>query len=92
MRIEIPILGRSRKYAYLYWNSLHDDAVQKFFGNKTKGGFWFCGRFLGEKNIDIRHRRVYIGTKVMKQIPRDASEFVLILKKDGRIMITFRKE
>lgn len=89
-KLSIPISERSRKYGYLYWPFRMDEEVKKFFEDASTVHLVFNGTPHGEKNIDWKYRRISIGARWTRTLPKSLATFVLTWKDTNTINITCR--
>jgi len=75
--LEIPILGRSRQYGYIYWKKDLDKKVSVFFKDAESVSVVFDGAKLGDKKIDYKHRRISVGWRWTRNLPNGKTKFVL---------------
>jgi hypothetical protein len=86
--LELPILERSRKFGYIYWQKKSDGAVDVFFKKQPRVFVTFCGTDLGEKQVDYKNRRISIGWRWTRQLPHSVSNFSLKRKGPQDIDVT----
>jgi len=76
---EVSIRKSSRDYGYIFWKQSQDEDAKRFFGELTKIEMWIDGSHIGEKLIDWRARRIFVGVKCIRNIAKNASIFHLEL-------------
>jgi hypothetical protein len=90
MELKIEITDRARKYGYLYWTAPMDAEIKSFFGSIQKIDVWFNDSFLGIKNIDFTYRRISIGWKQTRALPKSNKNFVLSLDGQNNLRVLCR--
>lgn len=75
----LPITDNARKYGYIYWVSSMDTEVLKALGGIEKVEVRFNDLVLGERNVDWKYRRISVGPKWTKALPKDCTIFELEL-------------
>lgn len=90
MILEIPISQSSREYGYVFWNSAQDEEVKQFFGDLNKVKLWLNGEYVGEKRIDWKARRIYLGISRTRQLDSEASIFRLEFDRNMAVLATAR--
>jgi hypothetical protein len=87
MSIEIPIYERSRKYGYVYWKKNMDNKIHSFLGNRRVVDVWLDNSYLGEKNVDLDHRRISLGYSRTRKLAQTVKKFKLKFDKEGNLKI-----
>ena len=85
--VTVPILDRSRKYGYLFWQKRKDEEVYKLLGRRRVVDVVLDGQYIGQKKVVLKYRRISIGPGKARGIPRDATDFQHSFDKDGRLQI-----
>jgi hypothetical protein len=85
MRVEIS--ERAKKWGYLMWPKDQDDDVETLLGSRQDVRLVFRGTDHGQKRIDWKYRRISIGYRWTRMLPKEFSVFVVSLKKGGVLVI-----
>ena len=86
--LKIPVTAGARKYGYLYWKRVHDEAIEAFLCGAKAVDIVFDKTSLGEKTVDYRYRRISLGWANTRPLPEEVSQFRLAFQDDGRLRIT----
>ncbi len=84
---EISIRKSSRDYGYIFWKQSQDEDAKQFFGELTKITMWIDGSYLGEKLIDWKARRIFVGVRCIRNVAKSASVFRLELCGDSEVRV-----
>ena len=90
MIFEISIRKSSRDYGYIFWRQTQDEEAKRFFGELNKAQLWVDGSYIGEKVIDWKLRRIFVGVRCTKKLAKDVSTFLLELCGDSEIRVVSR--
>lgn len=74
---EVVIRESTRDYGYIFWKHTQDEEARLFFGGVKKVRIWVNGSYVGEKPIDWHSRRIFVGLKCLRSVPKEASIFRL---------------
>jgi len=88
--VEIEITERARRYGYVFWMKRQDEEMAALLGAKGAVEVTFMGADHGKKNIDWQHRRVSIGWRWTKSLPKSTKVFILNMSKSNRLEIQCR--
>lgn len=83
----IEIADRARKYGYIYWISTNDDEMSQLLGRKSQIKVNFNRSDIGLKKIDWANRRISVGYRQTRDLPKDVKNFQLSLSKDGTLEV-----
>jgi hypothetical protein len=89
-KLLIPLGDRARKYGYIYWPYKMDEEVKSFLGETSTVNLVFNGAPHGEKNIDWKYRRISVGARWTRDLPKTLSCFVLTLKEHNTLNVECR--
>ncbi len=84
---EISIRKSSRDYGYIFWKQSQDEDAKRFFSGLTRITVWIDGSFLGEKLIDWKARRIFVGVRSIRGIAKNASVFRLEFCGDAEVRV-----
>ncbi len=87
MVFQLSIRQSTRTYGYIVWKQTQDEDAKRFFGDLAKVKLWIDGSYLGEKAIDWKWRRIFVGVRCTKQLAKDASTFRLELCGDSEVRV-----
>ena len=87
-QISLPISDRSRRYGYLYWCKTDDAMMHTLLGEVQKITVWFQQSRLGGKRGDWRYRRISVGWKMTRPIPKSKRKYRLSLRLDGALEVS----
>jgi len=87
MVLRVPLSQRARRFGYIFWPQAMDEEVERFFGVLKTVEVVFENSYLGEKRIDRAYRRISVGWRQTRRLPREVSTFRLSFKKDGKLYI-----
>jgi len=85
--VQLAISPRARRYGYVYWRKLDDQAMRGLLGDRDDVTVVFGEFLLGEKRIDWAHRRISLGWKQTRPIKKSLKVFALTIRRDGRLSI-----
>lgn len=87
MELRIPINDRARRFGYIFWNRYLDDEAAAFFRRATSVPVTFNGANLGDKRPDYKNRRLSVGWKQTRNLPKNVTTFVLTRDKNFNVNI-----
>jgi hypothetical protein len=87
MVFEISIRKSSRDYGYIFWRQTQDEDAKRFFGELSNVKLWVDGSYIGEKPIDWKSRRIFVGVRCTKKLAKDVSTFRLEFCGDSEIRV-----
>jgi hypothetical protein len=89
MTLEFPITKSGLRYGYIFWHSSQDVEAKQFFGARTTVEMWMGGSYLGQRSIDWKSRRIFVGRKSLKEIPEYCSIFHLQMGRDSVVYVSW---
>lgn len=87
MTIDIPILGRSRNYGYIFWRKQDDALIRSLLGEEVMVTIVFQQYLLGTKRVDWKNRRISLGWSKTRKLPETVRSFRLTRLNDGKVDI-----
>jgi hypothetical protein len=89
--VRTDITKRARTYGYFIWQKHQDPEILTLVGGVTEILNVHLGeRFLGQKHIDWKYRRISLGYKHTRALPATAREFNATKMKDGSLLIRWK--
>lgn len=86
--LRIPITYTGRKYGYITWREQHDVKISKYFGNNLVVELHLNDKTIVGK-LDWKKRRIWITYKITRKISDDCNFYLLSVKKEGDIFLSF---
>jgi hypothetical protein len=87
MVFEVLIRKSTRDYGYIFWNQTQDEDAKRFFGELVAIRLWIDGSYVGEKQIDWKSRRIYVGVGPTKNLSRAATTLRLEFCGDSEVRV-----
>ena len=88
--VEVAITDRARKYGYVFWPIALDEEMSKLLGKRDAVDVVFMNAEHGKKNIDWRYRRISIGWRWTRSLPKSKNVFVLRMSNPNKLEIQCR--
>ena len=85
--MQIEILDRSRNYGYMFWMKSQDMEIKDLLGNIDRVSLVFDGNQIGEKNVDLKNRRISIGHNLTRRLSPKIKFFNVSLKKPSTLIV-----
>ena len=89
--MKIEITKRAREYGYIFWPKNRDGEISSFLGDLQNVNLIFNGEKLGEKNVDWKNRRISVGYKNTRILPKDIKSYSLVLDKPNKLKVDTSK-
>lgn len=86
----VEITKRAREYGYVFWKSTQDGEMAELLKSRDSIDVVFMNADHGKKRIDWRYRRISLGWRWTKPLPRSVKYFVLKVSAANKLEIQCR--
>ena len=88
--VVLPITVTARKYGYITWHKVDDNAIGDLLGDREQITLRVEGELQKQKRIDRRFRRISVRPVVTRSLPESATTWVLAINRRGILEVAVR--
>jgi hypothetical protein len=84
---EVIITKSTRIYGYIFWNQTQVEDAKRFFGDLSAIRLWIDGTYVGERQIDWKSRRIFVGVGSTQNLSKEANSLRLKFDENSEVRV-----